>query len=188
MNDEKRVFVAVPLPPDIKQMLHAWCERQRGEYPFRKWVYEEDFHVTLQFLGDCGAERLQRVKEELTRKIAQAPFELRLSGIGTFGRREQPRILWAGVQGDLEALHKLQAEVVKAMHTLDFPAEDRPYRPHVTLSRNYQGTAFPYEELAAAWQQLQVPSWRVETIHLYRTDLGNKPMYATEHVVQLSSH
>jgi 2'-5' RNA ligase len=62
------------------------------------------------------------------------PFELRLSGGGQFGAAA-----WAGVVGDLTQLIELRDDVRDALALGGFPSDDRPFRPHLTVSYHSDG-------------------------------------------------
>ncbi|MFC4545456.1 RNA 2',3'-cyclic phosphodiesterase [Paenactinomyces guangxiensis] len=174
-----RLFVAVPLPAAQKKLLDSWGRERKREWPFGRWVFREDYHITLQFLGNCSEEQIKKMIPALHKLAAeQAVFSLAVQGLGTFGRPEQPRILWAGVGGELELLHQLQQQVVQSLAPIGFLPDDRPYRPHITLARKYQKNHFPLQSL----QQLQLwktgdTTWKVKEIVLYETRLGRQPMY-----------
>lgn len=176
---EPRLFVAVSLPSLLKQQLARWMESKKTEWEFSKWVYEQDLHLTLHFLGNTTEQQMKEIKsalQEVVRK--QDPFTLELDGLGIFGRAEQPRILWTGVRGELHPLHHLQKEVVTALSPIGFPAEDRPYRAHVTLARKYQQDHFPMAQLNQEnLGDLLGRKWTIQEIVLYETRLGQKPMY-----------
>lgn len=165
----------------MKQQLYAWHKQYRNQFPFRRWVFEQDYHITLKYLGTCDNEQVNFVKQKLASLVAlHQPFRLQLSDLGTFGREEKPRILWAGVQGDLPILHHLQANMEEAMENLGFSRENRPYRPHVTLAKHYSGSMFDRSTAATLWRKLVLDSWEVGSIVLYRTELGRQPMYVVE--------
>ena len=44
-------FFALALPSEVKRDLHALSESIQKEFPFKKWVHPEDYHITLAFLG-----------------------------------------------------------------------------------------------------------------------------------------
>jgi RNA 2',3'-cyclic 3'-phosphodiesterase len=62
------------------------------------------------------------------------PFELRLSGGGQFGSAA-----WAGVEGDLAQLTELREDVREALTLGGFPSDERPFRPHLTVSYHSDG-------------------------------------------------
>ncbi|WP_054948676.1 RNA 2',3'-cyclic phosphodiesterase [Numidum massiliense] len=150
MHDRpSRLFVALPLSQDVRAVLYRWTRTECERLPFRKWVHRDDYHITLHFLGDCAPSQTEAIAEKLRIAADQvSPFSLQLtSHLGTFGKREQPRILWAGVAGDTSALKRLQAAVVTALTPLGFAGEERPYRPHITIARQYRRRDFSLERL-----------------------------------------
>ncbi|QHW31082.1 RNA 2',3'-cyclic phosphodiesterase [Paenibacillus rhizovicinus] len=177
-KEAQRLFVAVPLPDRLKSALGAWSRELRASSPFRKWTEEADLHVTLQFLGDTEPNRLPALQAALAAAIGRIePFRLVLQGMGTFGRPEQPRVLWAGIGGELDALRGLQRTIVEATAPLGFQAEERPYSPHLTIARSSTGTAsFSLPQLLRTDAP---PAWQVNEIVLYRTHMHQRPMYET---------
>ena len=180
--NEKRYFIAVPLPDEAKRALFQFCDRRKMSFPFRRWVYEEDYHITLKYLGACAPTTLEQVKERLKVAVSgRDSFPISVAGWGYFGRSESPRILWAGVGGDLTALHSLQGKVESLMSEIGFEKENRPYRPHVTLAKHFEEGQFSGTTMDAHWkQEFRNMSWGVSSIVLYRTDLHRIPMYVKE--------
>lgn len=122
-----RLFIAVPLPDDVKASLATWTNALRAQLPFRKWVHPADYHLTLQFLGPLSQEQLETTLVQVPKAIKPSkPFSLAIHRLGTFGQRRQPRILWAGVSGDREALQQLQHNVVAQLELLGLPKQRRP--------------------------------------------------------------
>lgn len=173
-------FIAVPLPDAVKRELKERSAKLRAAYDYRRWVHGQDYHITLKFLGPCAPQQLTEVRRALPAAVrGAAPFTLQLGGVGCFGRSDAPRILWAGVRGDLDVLRRLQAAAEAAVSPLGFPPEDRPYSPHVTLARQYQGAPVPFGEQAEAWgADWTCEPWTADSAVLYRTDFGQSPMYA----------
>jgi 2'-5' RNA ligase len=176
---EPRLFVAFPLPQQMKKQLGEWTKSKRNEWSFSKWVYEQDIHLTLHFLGNTTSQQMGEIISVLTRiSNEQVPFQLGLKGIGIFGKARKPRVLWAGVEGELDHLHQLQKEVTTALSPIGFPPEDRPYCPHVTLARNYMRNDFLSHSTSGEnpWGTMN-SEWTVDQILLYETKLGQEPMY-----------
>lgn len=178
-DDKQRLFIAVPLPETLKRTIGAWTRELRASVPFRKWTDEADLHVTLQFLGDTAPSRVPALVDALRAAAGSGmapPFRLSLRRTGTFGRPEQPRVFWAGIDGELEQLHRLRRIVAESTAPLGFAAEERPYSPHLTVARKYAGEEpFVLPELPG--DEAEPLSWLVDEIVLYRTHMHRLPMY-----------
>ncbi|MFE4713045.1 RNA 2',3'-cyclic phosphodiesterase [Paenibacillus sp. NPDC056722] len=185
-HDKERLFVAVPVPPAIRESLGSLCQSLATEVSFAKWTHPEDYHITLQFLGDTAKQDIPGLIAAL-KKVAAAgtPFELSLESFDTFGLPASPRVLWAGLSGELEKLNALQSAVTNATVPLGFVAEDRSYKPHLTLARKYRGD-IPYKaefvEFSEVLRQKRehlssIRHWTVDSLVLYATRMCAIPMY-----------
>lgn len=128
-----RAFVALELPDPVRRAAAALGERMLPLGDVRP-VPEHQLHLTLKFLGDLG----ERTVEDLGRAVAAEPWptpSLRLAGLGRFPAGGAPRVLWAGVDGDLAALAAMAARAEALASAVGVPAETRPFRAHVTLGR-----------------------------------------------------
>ncbi len=199
-RDGQRVFVAVPLPGPLKDRIRAWSDELRTVYPFRKWTDAADLHITLQFIGDTLPEQVSELRTVLAAAAQSGrvrPFVLTLSGTGTFGIPESPKVFWAGIGGDREGLHHARNIVAEETSSLGYKTEERAYNPHLTIARNYRGTE-PFRnpqlpllpetsdagssrgtEVRTADDSAALLSWTVDEIVLYRTHMHRLPMYET---------
>jgi 2'-5' RNA ligase len=148
-----RLFLAVPLSDEVKGLVAAQiasCEREG--WPVR-WVQPETSHLTLRFMGETERERAELLRLALPAVVARhSPFDLRTAALGVFPIFRHPRVLWLGLHGPVHRLESLQQDVAKTLRDLDFPGEDEPYHPHITLGRvrNQDGERFRLRELPAA--------------------------------------
>jgi 2'-5' RNA ligase len=122
-----RLFAACPIPEDIADRLVPLQKDVRGA----SWRPPENFHLTLRFFGEIDEALARDLDDELGR-IMEAPFEIRLKGVGSFGGRE-PNALWAGVEAP-PVLAKLAAGCEKAARRVGLAPEKRSFTPHVTLA------------------------------------------------------
>jgi RNA 2',3'-cyclic 3'-phosphodiesterase len=130
-----RLFIALNLPPPVRQALWEATTPLRDRGLPVKWVRAEGIHLTLKFLGDVGEEREPELTSALARAAAGArPLALALGGFGVFPDYERPRVVWVGAAAD-PALEILQHRVEQEFAPLGFPSEARPFRPHITLGR-----------------------------------------------------
>lgn len=109
------------------------------------------WHVTLVFLGPAPVDEVAAILDDVS---PGPPFSLRLTGAGNFGNAA-----WARVAGDLEKLGELRERVRAALAAGGFPADARPYQPHLTVSyrgdrairaalAGYAGAEWPVTEFA----------------------------------------
>jgi 2'-5' RNA ligase len=135
-----RSFVAIPLQADCHTLLKTLQEHLRTASADVRWTAVASIHLTLKFLGEIDPSAVGELAGSF-RAIAasQDVFSLRIGGLGAFPGPRNPRVVWCGVQGDLQQLRSLQKRVDEACALLGFPAEGREYQPHLTLGRVRSG-------------------------------------------------
>jgi 2'-5' RNA ligase len=60
---------------------------------------------------------------------------LEVKGIGYFGRPQSPRVICAGLTGNLQPLLDLQREIATAARRTGIFPGDKPFHPHLTIGR-----------------------------------------------------
>ncbi len=170
-----RLFVAVILGEAIEAKTREAMKRLKGLAPNARWVPPENLHLTLSFLGEVEEERLPALSEALEGVArAHTPLTLAIRDGGSFGRPASPRVLWADVRGETEALKALQADVAQALKALGFELEERDYTAHLTLAR----AKIPQRgdrELAECVRVLKDEDWgetRVDRLILFESRKG----------------
>ncbi|MCY4579648.1 MAG: RNA 2',3'-cyclic phosphodiesterase [Chloroflexi bacterium] len=136
-TDTIRTFVAVELSDSIKAHIAADIAQLRQEQiDNMRLVRPEGVHLTLKFLGDIDANRVPTVAEAMTQAAARhAPFSLALGQPGVFPNANRARVLWIGVEGDLQLLRLLQSDIEEALIATGFPPEKQRFNPHLTIGR-----------------------------------------------------
>ncbi len=173
-----RLFVALELPPAARAALAGFqAELKQAVGPAArdvKWVDPLSVHLTLQFLGAVPEERLAELEAALRAAASGArPLELKLSGSGAFPSPSRPRVLWAGVAGDLEPLGALVKDLGARLAPLGYPPEERPFSPHLTLgrARDPRGARGLAPALTGV-PPLAGDPWRCEEATLFRSHLS----------------
>lgn len=133
-----RCFIALELEEDAKQALKRSVEpfkrASRAEKP--RLVDTSGYHVTLKFLGAVTAERLAKIRHELTLVLEPAAaVSTAWAGFGGFPRRASANVLVAVLRDDQGVLAALYEAVEQVCEGLGFPRETRPFKPHTTLAR-----------------------------------------------------
>jgi 2'-5' RNA ligase len=187
MNHKTHYFIAVPIEKEQQTVIQNWLTVNNDKLPFQSWVHNEDYHITLAFLGHVDSiNQLNKLSELIKDKVVKIdPFLLSLKGIDVFGKKDAPRIFWAGVD-DSESLHYLQSEVYQACTKSGFTLDSKPFRPHITIARRWK-SEIPFIKPDEFQEALQVnnASFKVKKIHLYRTHLDRVPKYKTMEVFPL---
>jgi RNA 2',3'-cyclic 3'-phosphodiesterase len=131
-----RTFIAIELGDAARAYLARQIARLRTDLPSVHWVDPAGLHLTLAFLGELDDERLRLACDAAAQAAAGAgPFGLRVAGLGMFGRLNAPRVVWAGVGGELDHLRRLHAALRDALAARGFAPEERDFSPHLTLAR-----------------------------------------------------
>ena len=137
-SEEKvRVFVAVELPDTVKAEFSGLVSAidslgVRGA----RTVRPEGIHLTLKFLGDVDVELIPEIEVAMDSAAGEiAPFDLSLGDAGVFPNPRATRVLWVGVEGDLDSLGRLQQRVEESLAELGFRPERRRFNPHITAGR-----------------------------------------------------
>ena len=131
-----RLFVAIPLPDEVRTAMRRRLARLRSLLPQARWIDPDNAHLTLVFLGHHPEARVAPLTSALREVFGRYPaLALRLHGGGTFPQGRPARVAWVGVKGAPE-LQPLQHDVADAAAgALDWEPEKRPFHPHVTLTR-----------------------------------------------------
>ncbi len=130
-----RCFVAVRLPETVHSALGGLVEELCEGMDGVRWVRSEGIHLTLKFLGEIDRDRLVGIGDALARAVDEEPISLRLTSLGGFPRADRARVVWVGLDGDLEALGRLQSAIESELETVGFEREQRVFRPHLTVGR-----------------------------------------------------
>jgi len=173
-----RCFIAIDLDPDVRRRLGEAQDRLRDalrDEPLR-WVRPDGVHLTLKFLGDQPADRLESIQHVLSAWACGAePFDLQIAGAGAFPDAARPRVLWVGVH---EASGRLPGWVDRLeglLEPLGIRREGRPYQAHLTLARvkdrlTPDGLQRLQQALGVLAEQT-IASLHVEEVILYRSEL-----------------
>jgi len=131
-----RAFIAVEIEAPVRAALGEMQTRLKEAGVKVSWVAPENMHLTLAFLGNIPIEGVSKLGILLDR-VAQnhGPFILNVEGLGFFGSRKSPRVIWVGMNDSSGTLTSLQRDIVEAVSALGYVMEKRVFKPHLTLGR-----------------------------------------------------
>ena len=137
MEEKIRAFVAIELSAGVRAALAGLTELIRAaNVNGVRTSRPEGIHLTLKFLGDISRDQIEAIATAIS-GIAQthSAFTLTMGDPGVFPNRNSARVLWMGMDGDLEKLSHLQEHVEEAFEELGFASDHRRFSPHLTLAR-----------------------------------------------------
>jgi 2'-5' RNA ligase len=159
--------------------------RQRAlapEVEGARWVGTEALHLTLAFLGDVLDTDLNAVCLAVAEPVRdRPPFDLEVRGLGAFPDPSRPRVLWAGVVGDLDALNAVQKSVFDAATRAGYRPADERFHPHITLARlkTGRGPAVDLGPLVDRYRRWGAGAFVADTVITYASTMTpDGPAYA----------
>lgn len=169
-----RLFVALPVPPPARGLLHGQLEPYRAAFPGARWLDPATWHVTLLFLGHVAAADAPGLAAACEAVASRWPrFEIDVARGG--GRvRGDEGVAWLRVRRNVRGVIELAEDLDRAVRRA-VPGEVVPRRApsaHLTVARRADRPltraleAEPLGGLAAGW--------RVEEVHLMRSHLGRE--------------
>ncbi|HMD22346.1 MAG TPA: RNA 2',3'-cyclic phosphodiesterase [Alloacidobacterium sp.] len=163
-----RLFVAIRLPTEEQQAIATWTRELREAFLHLRWSSPEQWHVTLQFLGEtdetrfsCVAERLGQIRSDTADIQLEEPGFFERAGVFHISVRLTPSLL------------TLHHAIEQALLPCGFEPEARPFAPHITLARRKGRVPSPdFARLQKAVQlgrAARLPSFQAKEFLLYQS-------------------
>ena len=183
--EQVRSFIAIELPDRVKRGLRELqAQLKAGSQAPIKWVDPANIHLTLKFLGNVAADRLDEITTAMTQAVQGTPsFSLEIKELGVFPNPRRVQIVWVGLSGEVEKLARLQQRIESELEKLGFAPENRRFTPHLTLAR-LRDRATPEErqklgQLIAETEFDAVPSFTADSVKLMKSQLTREgPIYS----------
>jgi 2'-5' RNA ligase len=159
-----RLFIALHFSPPVMDMLKGvitqLAKQGRGNL-----TRPENLHLTCVFIGEttdaAGAAAALREASDCP------PFEITVGGSGHFGN-----LYWVGIDKSHE-LEKIAASLRNALKTHGLPFDEKAFKPHITVARQFESVALPKIEAPSV-------SMQVEGLSLMRSDRVDGKLTYTE--------
>lgn len=136
-----RLFIAIELPADTQQALGAFQVQLRAalstQHLHITWVTPELIHLTLRFFADVPEDRVGSLQECLDAASEQlVPCTAEVAGLGVFPAAGSPRVIWLGIaDAQARVFEGVAQRLAAILDQQGWPAEERPFHPHLTLGR-----------------------------------------------------
>ncbi len=173
-----RSFVAIELPEALRHSLADVVETLSAEIEphIIRWVRPEGIHLTLKFLGDVDAGKMDIVRHVVQEVVPRfSTFTFSAGGLGCFPNLRRPRVIWVGIRERSGELAALQAGLEQGFSAQGFERENRSFHPHLTLGRIRRGVRQADQravgEALGQMEHLSLGEFHVSEVCLFRSDL-----------------
>jgi 2'-5' RNA ligase len=135
MPESIRSFIAFELTNDEIQARLMDVQRQLKETGANlKLVSPENIHITMRFLGNIQPQMVDRLHMEME-QISFNSFQVEIRKVGAFPTIRNPRVIWVGIQTNVDKLVGISQQLESHLRKLGFPTDSKAFRPHITLAR-----------------------------------------------------
>ena len=171
--EKLRLFVAIQIPGEIRRRLAEVEGKLKASGADVKWVPEQNFHVTLKFLGYVEPDRLDEVNAAVKAALeGLPPFGITLSGVGAFPKPSRPSVVWVGITAGGEELKTLAERIERGLEQIGFDREARAFNPHITMGRVRSPMNLGrLSEIMEGLSEVEVGSFEVGSVAVMRSDL-----------------
>ena len=169
-----RSFLAFELPPDIKSTVARISGEMRKSTLDVKWIRADNIHLTMVFMGNIKSEDIGAIGKEIQKVcLRYGPFDVSLHGLGCFPNKRNPRVIWLGLDGDLDRMSFFRDHLQEALRPFGIKGEKRRYRPHLTLGRTRKSyrRSPALGEFLLKYGDLANPVCSLSELILFKSDL-----------------
>lgn len=188
-----RTFIAIDFPTNTLNQLGLIIDffKQQTTGLALKWVNKSNLHLTINFLGEIDKDVLLLTKKSLSQALADVQsFTFQISGLGMFPNKNQPRVIWLGVN-DTKPLIEIHRKINRNLQNHGISSDFRPFSPHLTIARVRQNAGKEIGErignILSNYQVDPLDEIKIDQVHLYKSVLNpTGPVYSILHTVHLN--
>jgi 2'-5' RNA ligase len=160
----QRLFVAAYPPADVARRMVELLDGL--ELPSHVVTPVEQIHMTLQFIGDTAARRIDEITESVERSVAGVDeFSLTPAFIRSLPQKGAPRLV-ALETTSTPGLLEMQRRLVHRLARDPREASARAFLPHFTLARFKAGVTCP-----AITAEVDLETFEIAEVRLMRSKL-----------------
>ena len=130
-----RYFIGIPLPPEVKKKLKVQSWPGLSRYKDEKLVPQNNWHLTLAFIGGLDENQLESLKSLLKFFTWGKSFKVGIRNFGAFPSMEEGRILYMACNKGKQEISSLANLLRRQLDDLEIDYDQKPFVPHVTVAR-----------------------------------------------------
>lgn len=174
-----RTFIAIKLPEEVSAKLKPVVSQLNTSSA--KMTFVKDFHLTLKFLGEVDASRIEELKKTLA-KVKFEAFEAEFTNLGFFPNENYVRIIYIGLKPE-QQFCSLQKTIESALPKFK---KDSRFEPHITLARvKFIKDKAEFKNAISKIKLPEFPKFKVDCFKLMKSTLMPEgPVYEELATVQ----
>jgi 2'-5' RNA ligase len=146
--------------------IEASQEKLRG---IRGVSVPKEVHMTLRFLGDVEAKKINELSARMRTLEKHRPFSISVKGLGAFPNNREPRVVWIGAELG-ESFSGILSELDGILRSIPIEYDRKPFKAHITLGRVREPSK-PLTDLLDSSKTLEAGSFVCNEILLMRSTL-----------------
>jgi len=182
-----RTFIAIELPAEVKRLVRQIQEKLGESTEGIRWVKDENLHLSVKFLGNVEENKINDISTAIENAAKDfSVIKLDTGQPGVFPNEKRPRVLWLGIEGDVEQFVRLSKTCESELSKLDYEKDEREIKPHITIGRIRDPKK--QKGLVTVLRDLSVESikFKADSLNLMRSELNQKgAVYSILHSVDL---
>ncbi len=173
-----RAFIGVDFDESTKDEIRTLQQYYRDRSPKGRWKHRDNFHITLKFLREVDLGQKEQIDTIMADICGRhAPFVLKFTQPQIFNGKDSIRVLWLGLDGDIDRLHSLQKEIDLALEPVGFQRESRKYNPHITMGQDII-LEDSFETLKGLTPPTHFKPMQITNLYLFKSEqIENKRIY-----------
>lgn len=131
-----RSFLAFELPSGIMGEVTRISKEIKKSGLNAGWVKPGNIHLTVIFLGNINEDDIPGIISAVDNTVIRyETFDISLGGLGLFPDFRRPRVIWLGLNGEIDRLSSLRDDLQRPLKSFGIKQEKRAFKPHLTLGR-----------------------------------------------------
>ncbi|MDY7083332.1 MAG: RNA 2',3'-cyclic phosphodiesterase [Halobacteria archaeon] len=191
MSSTRRLFVSVDVPEEVQtriEELQSVLGETNADISF---VAPQQAHITIKFLGDTPAGRIDEIEEildEVTESSNHEAFEAEVRGTGVFPSRDYISVVWVGVKDGSDKLTALHEDIEERIVDANLADEEKnDFVPHITIGRMKSGRGkTEVHNFLDEYPDVELGEFDVTNVRLKESTLeSDGPVYDTVYEARL---
>lgn len=168
-----RSFIAFDLPQDILESIGDVQAQVKKREVKLKWVPVKNIHLTMKFIGDIQKNMIDSLANIMAESVEGiGAITLSAKGMGVFPGLHRPKVLWIGIDGEVDQLNRLQNTLDKKLSSIGIQAEKRPFTGHLTIGRAKEKLNMePLKESLRLFYDFQTRPFTINEMKLFQSEL-----------------